>query len=633
MKFKIIHADVYAGLKSLSDDSINCAITSPPYWGQRDYGFDGQIGNEETYQDYILKLVKVFNLLRGKLTKNGIFFLNVGDKYLSKYGKSPLGLIPYELAYSMVKDDWFLNDIIIWYKPNHMPSSIKNRFTNSYEPVFVFSKSENNIFVSKKNETSNYSNILKIPLQPTPYKHIAVYPEKLVGKLLEFLDLPQNATILDPFAGSGTTLKVVKDIYKTCNGIMIENNEDYVNIIKERCRLNEQVKINKYGFISYLTEYKTADVKESVLFESQAEYSINVEKNGFVKILNNKKDYYSYLHQFITQKIKFSIEKNATCFLGCKEFDIELIYETSKLNSKGWVIRNMLVVEEGLRWFPIFMIVDDNKQTEYIFNYKSLNLKSKNEYRRNWYSTNFIGYKVTDSVSKIKKEGKIVEIPECLPNGFPKYVIVEWNNGIYTKEFVVYSQEQVNKNLTINCGNLRFEIIENENLTDINKQIDYKKTNNTISTTLFDLPAIDNYNGKFKDEKRINWGASPGARSSVEEEYFSLQRLYEVNQNLIVDYLNYRRTHKGLSKNELTNLFPPEYKHTVGHWLRKDFGGSIPTPEDWQKLSEILNIDEDVTSYVCKTALKLQTVKHGEFKMPKDFVLIDFIDKLELLIK
>ncbi|HOV14210.1 MAG TPA: site-specific DNA-methyltransferase, partial [Spirochaetota bacterium] len=209
--YKIIHSDVYSGIFHLDNCSIDLAITSPPYWGQRDYGFDGQIGNEKTYIEYISKLVKIFSILKEKMSEKGVFFLNMGDKYLSKYGKSPLGLIPYKLAFFMIENGWFLNDILIWYKPNHMPSSVKNRFTNSYEPIFVLSKNKNNYFTEFSNNNSNYSNILKINLQPSKYKHVAVYPETLVSKLIDMVMLNENNTVLDIFAGSGTTLKVVKD--------------------------------------------------------------------------------------------------------------------------------------------------------------------------------------------------------------------------------------------------------------------------------------------------------------------------------------------------------------------------------------------------------------------------------------
>jgi DNA modification methylase len=209
--YKIIHSDVYSGIYNLKNFSIDLAITSPPYWGQRDYGFEGQIGNECNYIEYISKLVKIFNVLKDKMSQKGVFYLNIGDKYLSQYGKSPLGFIPYKLAYFMIQDGWILNEILIWYKPNHMPSSIKNRFTNSYEPIFVFSKNKDNYFSEYVKLNPSYSNILKINLQPTPYKHVAVYPEKLVSSLLDMTLLNESNTVLDMFAGSGTTLKVVKD--------------------------------------------------------------------------------------------------------------------------------------------------------------------------------------------------------------------------------------------------------------------------------------------------------------------------------------------------------------------------------------------------------------------------------------
>jgi DNA modification methylase len=633
MKINLLNGDVYACIKSLEDHLIDVVVTSPPYWGQRDYGFAGQIGNENNYQEYIEKLVVIFSILRQKLSDKGVFFLNVGDKYISKYGKTPLGFIPFQLAFFMQKDGWYLNDTIIWFKPNHMPSSIKNRFTNSYEPIFVFSKSKENFYNQQIEKTRNHSNILKVLVQPTPYKHVAVYPEKLVLELIKKVTLPKNATILDPFAGSGTTLKVVKEHFPNSNAIMIEKNEEYIKIIKERCNLNGVIEIQKFDFIPFYSKELIKNNIENKLFEQQEIYETNKGKNGFVKIFDNKTDYYLTLNLFKNQYLKLKYNKNATFFIGCKDFDNELIYDTSQLNLKGWIIRNMLVVEENNRWFPIFMIVDDNKFIDYVFNYKSLNLKSKSDYKRNWNETNFIGYRVVNNISKIKKDGKIVSILETLENGFPKYVIVEWFNNEYTKEFVIYSQDQINKNLIINFKNFQLDIKEKEIFTDLKKNIEFFKKNFILQkTNLFDLLPNKNYNGKYKNEKRINFGASPGARASVDQEYFSLQRLYEVDQNLIVDYLNKKRKEKGYSKTELTKCFPLEYKHTVGHWLRKDFGGSLPTPEDWEKLTKILDIDENITNYVCKTALKIQTVKHADFKMPDDFQNIEFIEKLELLL-
>ena len=136
----VLHGDVWAGLTYLVDQTIDCAVTSPPYFSQRDYGFPGQIGKEDKFEEYLAKLVGIFSLLRKKLKSKGVFYLNIGDKYLSKYGNTPLGMIPYRLAHYLVLDGWRLEDIIIWYKPNHMPSSVKNRLCNTYEPIFVLTK-------------------------------------------------------------------------------------------------------------------------------------------------------------------------------------------------------------------------------------------------------------------------------------------------------------------------------------------------------------------------------------------------------------------------------------------------------------------------------------------------------------
>ncbi len=122
----------------MPDNIVDCAITSPPYWKQRDYKAPDQIGQEKSYEEYIKNLVKVFNELRRVLKPTGTFFLNVGYKYLEK----ELLLIPEILAIELQKNGWTLLNKIIWYKPNAMPSSLNNRFSNVYEPIFLLVKKE-----------------------------------------------------------------------------------------------------------------------------------------------------------------------------------------------------------------------------------------------------------------------------------------------------------------------------------------------------------------------------------------------------------------------------------------------------------------------------------------------------------
>ncbi len=623
---KIINADIYVALKSLANDSIDVAITSPPYWSQRNYGFDKQIGNESTYIEFISRLTFLFDILREKLTNKGIFFLNIGDKYLKRYGKTPLGLIPYKLIYFMKKNGWILNDTIIWYKPNHMPSSVKNRFVNSYEPIFILSKDDDNYFTDFIKQNPNYQNIINVNLQPTPYKHVAVYPEILVKKLLDFTEIKKDFTVLDPFAGSGTTLKVINDRNKSMfsknsiKGIMIEFNEEYVGIIKKRTDL-KNIEVQKLPFESY--NYPILEEKPSISFDA---FSTSI-KIKTVNIVPNRDDFYSILKVIQSEKFTSDFPKNRIIFIGIKKFSVDDIYNISFV--KNWIIRNKLVVKDK-KWFPVFMLVHSNKTHRYNFNYKVLQLNHKFQEKPNYLNKNFIGYKVSDNLSKTKKEGIIIEIISRYNNFFPKYVKVLWKDGIITKEFIIEDEEKIQCNVKCFRQNGYTSIKEIKEIIPLEKTIE--ETDKFEFKKYFDKNSKgNNYNGKYKGIERKNWGASPGARSSIDEEYFSLQRLYNVDQNLIADYLNYIRKQHNLSKKKITELFPKNYKHTVGHWLRKDFGGSIPVIEDWEKIEKHFKIDIRIKQYACKTALKLQTVTKTKYKIPDDVIDLDLVNKLKKL--
>ncbi len=130
--------DVRKTLHLLPENIVDCIITSPPYWKQRDYKNPEQIGQELSYLDYIKRLVEIFNEAKRVLKSTGTFFLNIGYKYQNK----DLLLIPELLAIELQKNGWTLLNKIIWYKPNAMPSSIESRFSNVYEPIFLFVKEE-----------------------------------------------------------------------------------------------------------------------------------------------------------------------------------------------------------------------------------------------------------------------------------------------------------------------------------------------------------------------------------------------------------------------------------------------------------------------------------------------------------
>lgn len=176
----IINADAITGLRQLDDKSINTCITSPPYYGLRDYGVDGQIGLEPTPEDYIQKLVEVFREVKRVLKEDGTLWVNIGDSYwnkrscngASKESESSLGKslkymlrsggkehpllkpkdligIPWMLAFALRNDGWYLRQDIIWSKPNPMPESVMDRCTKSHEYIFLLSKSRNYYFDSE----------------------------------------------------------------------------------------------------------------------------------------------------------------------------------------------------------------------------------------------------------------------------------------------------------------------------------------------------------------------------------------------------------------------------------------------------------------------------------------------------
>jgi DNA modification methylase len=165
---EILVGDCVSVMKELPSESVDLVVTSPPYWGLRDYGVDGQIGLEEHPNSYIESLVLVAKQVKRLLKKSGSFYLNLGDSYYTHKGDiynigsqkhknaqvkglrikhksnwlqpKQLLLIPSRVAVALQNDGWILRNDIVWYKPNHMPSSVQDRLTNSWEHVFHFVK-------------------------------------------------------------------------------------------------------------------------------------------------------------------------------------------------------------------------------------------------------------------------------------------------------------------------------------------------------------------------------------------------------------------------------------------------------------------------------------------------------------
>ena len=145
MTVNIHVGDALSVLRGLPDRSAQCGVTSPPYFGLRNYGHIGQIGLEELPEQYIAKLVDVFREVRRVLTDDGVLWVNIGDSYadgtIDGLKQKDLIGIPWMLAFALRGDGWYLRQDIIWHKPNPMPESVRDRCTKAHEYVFLLSKS------------------------------------------------------------------------------------------------------------------------------------------------------------------------------------------------------------------------------------------------------------------------------------------------------------------------------------------------------------------------------------------------------------------------------------------------------------------------------------------------------------
>lgn len=149
MENAILCGDALSMLKTLESESVDLVITSPPYYGLRNYGMDGQIGIERTPHEYISKLMEIFNECKRVLKKTGSCWVNIGDSY--DKNKSLVG-IPERFCLAMQDNDWIRRNTIIWHKPNCMPSSAKDRFTVDFEYFYFFVKSQKKYYVETQYE-------------------------------------------------------------------------------------------------------------------------------------------------------------------------------------------------------------------------------------------------------------------------------------------------------------------------------------------------------------------------------------------------------------------------------------------------------------------------------------------------
>jgi DNA modification methylase len=333
----IICGDALEKLREMPSESVQCCVTSPPFWGLRDYGCEDQLGLEKTPEEYVAKLVEVFREVRRVLRKDGTLWLNLGDSYASGKGtcynpggntssfnvhlkannvhpldrgnKSTLAAIglkpkdlvgiPWLVAFALRDDGWYLRDEIIWNKPNPMPESVTDRCTKSHEKIFLLTESARYFFdneaikepyaastltefeqeyngkarkdydssgaqnpsdvkrritdkqrghsrrhagfndrwdsmpkIAQQINGANKRSVWTVATAPYPEAHFATYPPDLIKPCI-LAGSKHGETVLDPFAGSGTTGMVALELGR--KAILIELNPKYIELIRQRC--------------------------------------------------------------------------------------------------------------------------------------------------------------------------------------------------------------------------------------------------------------------------------------------------------------------------------------------------------------------------------------------------------------
>ena len=255
-------------MELVPDRSVQTVVTSPPYWSLRDYEVDRQIGRDDPLNEYLTRIVEVFEKLRRVLTDDGTVWLNVGDAYTSgnrRYrapdkknraramavrpvtpeGLKPKDLIglPWRLAFALQDAGWWLRSEVVWYKPNAHPESVRDRPTKAHETVFLLAKSQDYYYDIDSVRGPNrrrLRTVWDIPTEPQRRNgvdddHPAMMPMTLARRCVAITSRPHDV-VFDPYAGSGTTLLAARDLGRKWVGV--ELNPTFVDLIERRIGAN-----------------------------------------------------------------------------------------------------------------------------------------------------------------------------------------------------------------------------------------------------------------------------------------------------------------------------------------------------------------------------------------------------------
>jgi site-specific DNA-methyltransferase (adenine-specific) len=270
--WEIRQGDALKRLREMPDESVQCCVTSPPYWGLRDYGVDGQLGLEKTPELYVAALLEVFTEVHRVLRSDGTLWLNLGDSYsnIGKWGGSSSGKharalhgshqtssrahggkipglkpkeligIPWMAAFALREASWYLRAENIWHKPNAMTESVRDRTSRAHEHLFHLTKAPHYFYdydsvaePAIQGGVRNKRSVWEIHTRHFPGAHFAVFPVALVEPCI-LASSSTGDTVLDPFAGAGTTGLVANRLNRDFIGI--ELNPEYVELGRRRIR-------------------------------------------------------------------------------------------------------------------------------------------------------------------------------------------------------------------------------------------------------------------------------------------------------------------------------------------------------------------------------------------------------------
>lgn len=277
--YNVYVGDCRSTLQTFPEKSVQCCITSPPYYGLRDYGIKGQIGLEKYAQRYVKNLVRAFRELHRVLKDDGTLFLNLGDTYASyKDGKFPpqsknkdlRGLpqvaphrspkllresgfkdkelmgIPWRVAFALQRDGWYLRQDIIWNKQNYTPEKVRDRFVKSHEYIFLLTKNKNykldgdKVRIPAREGSKLRTSVWDYSTSKYKGNHFATFPPELIAPCIEAATDPGDI-IIDIFGGTGTTAG--QAIAMRRKALILELNPEFAESAPNRI----QTIVERYG--------------------------------------------------------------------------------------------------------------------------------------------------------------------------------------------------------------------------------------------------------------------------------------------------------------------------------------------------------------------------------------------------